>query len=225
MNATMTISAPAGKCCERCGRPASYRKDAAGFLVQELCRTCNPSHYPAMPKPFDWLPKLVAFTGLAMSGKTTCADWMRDKFGFVRLSFAGPIKRMIATLTDERDKNAMPDALCGQTLRHAYQTLGTEWGRNLIGHDIWLRAARHDIERYRGGCAGITLDDARFCNEAQLIRDMGGVVIRLHRPGLEQMQHASEAGISRALVDAEIEASTSEELIERLDVVLTRIKA
>lgn len=209
-------------CCERCGKPATYRTDPSGGLILEICRSCNPSHYPATPaERWKHLPRLIGFTGLAQAGKTTCANWMRDKFGFIRLSFAGPLKRMVAVLTDERDKDAAPDVLCGKTLRYAYQTLGTEWGRMLMGDDIWLRAARLEIERYRGGCPGLTFDDLRFDNELELIREMGGIVIRLERPGLTRMDHVSEAGVSASLVDVAISAETPEQLIEQLDSYLS----
>jgi hypothetical protein len=208
--------------CPKCRSLYRYRRDANGTLVRELCAACHPGQCPLPPKSFPWLPKFIAFTGLAQAGKTTCATWLQEKFGFGLLSFATPLKRMLRALVSESDKEATPYVLCGKTLRHAMQTLGTEWGRKQIGEDMWLRAARQEVERLRlAGAVGITVDDARFDNEAELVREMGGIVIELVRPGLARMEHVSEAGIDPKLVDYGISATTTEELIKQLDGLLT----
>lgn len=148
---------------------------------------------------------LVAFTGLATCGKTTAAHALVSK-GFVRVAFADPLKEMIGVLTEEKDKTACPEELCGRSVREAYQLLGTEWGRNMMGEDIWLRAARRRIAAHlrdvaAGLAAGVVIDDCRFDNEAELVRSLGGIVIRVERPGLVQMSHASEVGVDDMLVN------------------------
>jgi len=150
-------------------------------------------------------PILVAFTGLAQAGKTTAAQAFLS-LGYDRMSFADPIKAMIRCLTPVTDKLARPPELCGKSIREVYQSLGTDWARNMVGGDIWIRAGRQRIDTLMGDVQsgvirGVVIDDIRFDNEAELIREMGGVVIEITRPDSVQMDHASEAGVSRHLID------------------------
>jgi len=126
--------------------------------------------------------------------------------GYDQMSFAGPLKAMVQCLTSCTDKEARPPALCGKSLREVYQSLGTDWGRTMVGQDIWILAGRARIDTLLGDVEsdiirGIVIDDIRFDNEAELVRNMGGVVIEITRSSVPQMDHASEAGISRDLID------------------------
>ena len=148
---------------------------------------------------------IIAFTGLAQSGKTTAANAFIS-IGYDRMSFAEPIKAMVSCLTPCKDKDARPPSLCGKTLREVYQTLGTDWGRKMVGEDIWILAGRARLDELRGDVEsdvirGIVLDDVRFDNEAELIRSMGGLVVEITRSSVPQMEHSSEAGIARDLID------------------------
>ena len=62
---------------------------------------------------------------------------------------------------------------------------------------------------------GIVIDDIRFDNEAELVRAMGGVVAEITRPGTIQMTHASEAGVSRHLIDHTFHNGASEEELKQ----------
>lgn len=143
-------------------------------------------------------PKVVAFTGLAGAGKSTAADILVRR-GYSRVKFAGPLKAMMRAigLTDahiEGDLKEIPHPwLQGQTPRHAMQTLGTEWGRRCIGEQLWTglwwNAARDCVEH--GG--RIVTDDCRFQNEAETVRSLGGVVLRVVGRGGIAGSHSSEA--------------------------------
>jgi len=163
-------------------------------------------------------PTLIAFTGKAQSGKTTAAKFLLHE-GYERMSFADPIKQMIRCLTTVTDKHAAPPAFGGRTVRELYQTLGTDWGRNMIHPNIWvqlgaerLRSLLGDVEE--GAIQGIVIDDLRFDNEAQLIRAFGGIVVQVHRPGVHAMAHESEAGISPHLVDIDLDNDGGYEALE-----------
>lgn len=99
---------------------------------------------------------------------------------------------------------------CYLTPRHAMKTLGTEWGRNCYW-DTWARRAVKDAltvlddhleyNREVGVVPAITRDydgvvipDVRFKNEMQVIREAGGKLVRIVRPGYEKPQwdHLSE---------------------------------
>jgi len=155
---------------------------------------------------------LIGFTGLAGSGKSTAAHFLLEERGFYPVSFAGPLKTMARAfgLSDRElngDLKEVPSIhLCGKTPRQFMQLLGTEFGRQMIGADLWLRAFRREAQRlYRDGWTSLVVDDVRFENEATLIHEMGGRVIRIERPGSGSVSgagHASEAGIAK--IDAVI---------------------
>lgn len=140
---------------------------------------------------------LIAFTGLAGSGKSTAAIHLVKTGGYTRLRFAGPLKAMMAALglsyaEIDGDRKEVPcDLLCGRTPRHAMQTIGKEWGRDLIGPDLWVRAWRASFDRAIGP---VVVDDCRFPNEADAVLAAGGIIVRVDRPGAGQgaAGHSSE---------------------------------
>lgn len=145
---------------------------------------------------------IIAFCGYAGSGKTTSAKVLVDELAFVRLPLAGPLKRMMASigLSEEQihgDLKETPcDLLCGKTPRYAMQTVGTEWGREIIGSDIWTNAWKESAwsALEYGDASGVVCDDCRFENEVEAIRDLGGYVVHVHRLGVSaESAHRSEA--------------------------------
>lgn len=150
---------------------------------------------------------VIGFTGLATAGKTTAAGALTAR-GWVRMSFADPIRQMLLALGLSREemaggKNVPVPWLGGKTPRELMQTLGTEWGRQMVAPDIWTRASMVRIEQLlrSDSAPGVVFDDVRFDNEARLIQEHGGLVVRIERAGLAPMAHASEAGVSPELVD------------------------
>ena len=76
----------------------------------------------------------------------------------------------------------------GRTPRYAMQTLGTEWGRDLISPNIWVNIVKHDILKIKGD---VVIDDCRFPNEVVMILGLGGVMVYIDRGG-KSGDHASE---------------------------------
>jgi hypothetical protein len=151
--------------------------------------------------------KLAGLAGLAGSGKGACADYLVQRHGFVRVKFAGPLKAMLRALLREMDvgpvtiermiegnlKEVPSPYFNGFSPRHAMQTLGTEWGRDLIGEDFWVDAWRSAVsERLKAG-SKVVVDDCRFGNEARMIWRLGGVLLSVVRPDVEPVSaHVSE---------------------------------
>ena len=144
-------------------------------------------------------PGLVGITGRAGSGKSTAAQVLIDA-GWVRIKFADPLKDMLRAIgLDDRHieghlKEVPCDLLVGQTPRWAMQTLGTAWGRQCIAQDFWVRLARRRIALAMAAGLNVVVDDVRFENEAQVIRELGGMVLGLSR-GDGAGLHVSEAGV------------------------------
>lgn len=142
---------------------------------------------------------LIGLVGYKGSGKSTVAKYLVHNFGYTRIPFASPLKDMLRVLglTDDHlygDLKEEPcDMLLGVTPRHAMQTLGTEWGRLCIHKDIWIDAWKRQV----GSCLSgyVVCDDVRFPNEADIIREMGGRVVRIDRGETISDQHESERHI------------------------------
>ncbi len=142
---------------------------------------------------------VVGFAGKMGSGKTTAARHLIEQHGFERVRFAGPLKNMMYALglseaeVDGALKESPCDLLGGKTPRFAMQTIGTEWGRQIIDDRLWIRAWRRAVEKTTPG-AWIVADDVRYANEAAAIRDMGGVLIRIDRAAVSRAapSHSSE---------------------------------
>jgi hypothetical protein len=141
---------------------------------------------------------IIGFTGLAQSGKSASAKWISDSYGWRVIKMADPLKAMLYSvgLTKEHLEGGLKSvpcrALCNKTPRHAMQTLGTEWGRQLIGEDLWVNLWRIQAEKFLG-VAGVICDDVRFDNEINTIHEMGGIIVRIERPGQGQKDdHLSE---------------------------------
>ena len=157
---------------------------------------------------------LIGITGAKGSGKDTLADAFIQK-NFRSTKFAGALKDMLRTLyrcagvnevTIERKlegdlKEEPCDVLCGKTPRWAMQSLGTEW-RNMIHTQLWSQIWESGVEALLLEGAPVVCSDVRFHHEAAAIRDMGGYLIRVDRPGCgEGDQHASEVEMGDIQVD------------------------
>lgn len=149
---------------------------------------------------------LIGFHGKARSGKDTAADVLVNKFDFTRYGLADPIKQGAAAMfgwNEEHgygDLKEVVDPFYQFSPRKVYQLLGTEFGREMLRDDIWLKVA----EKFVKGNKHTVISDIRFENEAEWVRQQGGLVIRIVRDGLDTVGiegHASEAVLKPDLRD------------------------
>ena len=153
-------------------------------------------------------PRLIGLAGFKQSGKTTIADHMENEHGFAHLSFAGPMRSFMQIFLGvaepgfdlERDKEKVIPWL-GTTPRDIMQKMGTEFGREMIHEEMWVRRCLRAAEYNHGNNRNVVISDVRFANEARAIRDAGGEVWWINRPGCEPSGHASEQGLPVHLVD------------------------
>jgi adenylate kinase family enzyme len=135
--------------------------------------------------------RLIALVGAKQSGKTTVSTTLVTHYGFQRVRFADALKRMLRTLglTEaqiEGDQKEVPASLLGgKTPRWAMQSLGTEWGRNLISQDIWVNACRQQVADLLGQGKKVVIDDCRFPNEVAMIHELTGELWRIRRSEVE----------------------------------------
>lgn len=160
---------------------------------------------------------LLGLSGLAQVGKDAAASHLAIRHGLSVYAFADPIRRGLGAMfgfspelfDGDQEENVVP--WIGKSPRRLMQTLGTEWGRELVASDIWTRACAHDIAFDIDIDEGADLDglsfspwrgavvsDVRFENEAQWIRDQGGVVVHILRTDARAVaEHKSESGVQR----------------------------
>lgn len=129
---------------------------------------------------------IIGVAGRAGVGKSTLAEHIALKHGFVEYNFADPLKQMLEVIgIDTLNKSATPAGL-GVTVRELLQTLGTDWGRNTVSEDFWIRIACQKV----GG--NTVIGDVRFQNEVDWILSRGGLVLGVHREMDGSDHHASE---------------------------------
>lgn len=165
---------------------------------------------------------LIALTGAATSGKSLVSRRLSETHGFKTCRFAEPIKRMLgvglgltAEQLDGSEKQSPIPEFGGLTTRHLMQTLGYEWGRRMVHSDIWITAWKRDLAR-QGNL--VVVDDLRFPNEAMAIRELGGIIWRVNRPGVPVLDHASERASREIAVDQVVQnISTINALMQAVD--------
>lgn len=139
------------------------------------------------------LPPLIGLVGGANAGKSTVAGHLTYAHHWTHIAFADALREMLFPLLAaaglpeafmiERDLKEQPMPVIGVSYRRLAQTLGTEWGRQLIDQDLWTRIAmRQVLEARRDHGEAVVISDCRFENEAKAIREAGGVLVRVDRP-------------------------------------------
>lgn len=160
---------------------------------------------------------LIGFNGSMGVGKSTAIQALKD-FVFPQevtlIKFAQPlydmqefIYRRIAPV-HSRPSNFTKD-------RKLLQWLGTDWGRDTISQSLWVSLWVDAVEELRAEdpSAIIVCDDVRFDNEAEVLKAMGGHIIKIvsnrngDRINLSAgiPNHSSEAGIKNNFLDFVVE--------------------
>lgn len=161
-----------------------------------------------MPNRFP--PLVGLYAPAPQSGKSTVASILESE-GYITLPFASTIKTLVCILLSElgipyaqardltyHNKDELIPSLRA-TPRHLLRTLGTEWGRDCVHPELWLKCWQSSYLNYRGSGLRVVVDDVRFANEAALIRELGGELWRIDRPLPPERvdtAHRSEGGLT-----------------------------
>jgi hypothetical protein len=159
---------------------------------------------------------VVGIVGRKRHGKDTVADYLAQKYGFEKYSFANPLKRGAMEMfgfTEEQvfgDLKDVIDPVWGCTPRQVLQVLGTELLQydiqnhipafKEIGRLIWVKNFARFYENNPG--KNLSIADVRFNHEVAAIKQLGGVIIKVVRPGMPDGDfHASEIEIDEMPYD------------------------
>ena len=169
---------------------------------------------------------IIGLLGAKGCGKSTVfAKHLKENYNFTSVAHADPIKSMLMSLglTEEHVNGYLKEVpcaeLCGKTPRHAMQTLGSEWGRQLIHEDIWIYLWGLEALKYEY----VIADGVRFKKEVDKIKELGGINIKIRRPSVEgQSTHDTEMYASVLKTDYEIfnEEDNPEKGIDMLDSIM-----
>lgn len=147
---------------------------------------------------------LIGLAGLAHVGKDTIANFIAEDHGSMTHWFAQPIRdglKAMFGLTDSdfhpERKNIPMTRLGGRSPRYLMQTLGTEWGRNLVCPSVWVDEASRRLAQSTDAIN--VFADVRFEDEAEWIRGQGGVIVHVQRFSYNALStdHRSESGIDQ----------------------------
>jgi hypothetical protein len=160
---------------------------------------------------------VVGLAGPAGSGKDTVAGMLRAATGCETYAFAGPLKEALKILGihEPISREAKEDLLPGKTYsyRTAAQRLGTEFARSL-DPNFWQVLA----EKCTKGAHAIAFTDVRFENEAQWVRNQGGVIwhIKGRKTTVtgDNAKHASEVPLEVSPIDRVIHNDGSLEQLQ-----------
>lgn len=136
----------------------------------------------------------IALVGDAGAGKDTVAEVLTASYGYTRIAFADPVRRALLALNPlipspngglpwrlenlvsaagwENAKRSYPE------VRELLQRLGTDAIRALEP-DFWVDYAARQATMHQAP----VFTDTRFPNEIEMVRECGGVIIRVSRPG------------------------------------------
>lgn len=186
--------------------------------------------------------KLAGTTGFKRSGKDTTGDHMQDEHGYISLSLAGNLKKAcgaVFTFSDAQlygDQKEVIDPRWKHTPREILQKVGTELFRERlaelcdhIDNDIWIKSLEIKMmDMYRQDPVNnnkFIITDVRFDNEAEFIKRLGGVMIRVNRFDYTDEEvskmHKSERSIPLMDVDYDIDnRGTLDDLYRKVDEII-----
>lgn len=171
-------------------------------------------------------------------GKDTAAQALARDLGFRRISFADPLRALAFEADPMILSNQMTNVGIGSghlqkivtsvggwdpakvqfpEVRRFLQNLGVG-ARKVFGEDFWTEQA---LRTFSAG-EKVVVSDVRFPNEFECIKNLGGKMIKITRPGHEPGGHISETALSDFEFDAVVENNGSLVELEAKVVELVR---
>lgn len=154
-------------------------------------------------------PRLYGLIAQKQAGKDSLGNFLVEKHGYENVKMVEPLRRALLTLDPIVDWDGGEPIRLSEVVefqgwdtakedtpevRRLMQVFGTEVARDQFGQDFWVNTARRVIQDILDDGVSVVVTDIRFPNEAQMIYDLGGELVKIERPGLpDQDGHASES--------------------------------
>jgi len=172
---------------------------------------------------------IIGITGNKQSGKDTCAKYLVEKYNFLHLSFAEPLKKackLLFNLNEEQINGSEKeeiDLFWKISPRRIMQFVGTEIFRDKIKElipnidsNFWIKLMEQQILKLNPN-TNIVISDVRFLNEVEFIRKYNGIIVKINRNN-EIDNHLSEMEINKIIPDFIIDnIGTFDELNKKIE--------
>jgi hypothetical protein len=182
------------------------------------------------------------YSSVPQCGKGESAKHLWGNHNFKILSFAGPIKSisfsfLVSIGFSPEDANyyiyenkdvQIPGLDPGITGRQIQRTLGTDWGRKMIGINVWTDAVMRKIDANPD--LNYVIDDIRFEQEYHALKDRGAHMIHVQRDNA----YPGPLSISDGRLDSIFSENnhfqisnngTIDELLQQVEVALTAFQS
>jgi hypothetical protein len=153
---------------------------------------------------------IIGICGLQSSGKDTLGSILIQKYGFVKLSYAGILKDIVSIIfgwdremvegatKESRQWREQVDQWWSSRLnmpnltpRYVLQYFGTELFRNHFHNDIWVAAVERQLSKYKN----VVITDCRFPNEINVLKSNKAKLIKIVRGELPIWFGEYESGL------------------------------
>lgn len=154
----------------------------------------------------------IGIIGRARVGKDTAGKWLVDNRGYRRVAFADALKEAALKADPIIDDGNVGYSFTEMRLAELVRGYGWERAKEIgdtrrflqelgaavraIDEDFWLRAAMRRVVEANDAGVPCVITDVRYPNEAASLKRAGFHLVYIDRPGVPQMDHASENSLT-----------------------------
>jgi len=179
---------------------------------------------------------LICIIGNIGVGKSTVAEIFKQN-EYVELTFADPVKQIGLILGFEQEelygsqeKKLKLNDFCGVSGREFMQKFATNIMRNELpkhinmnmdNKTVWVRLCQKKINNLLKQNKKVIVSDGRFPDEINMIKEMGGIIIKIVRNNNYDIHHESESYISKLNADIIIDNNGNiDELNKKISLII-----
>jgi hypothetical protein len=167
--------------------------------------------------------KVIGLVGYPRTGKDAIAQKLVEDHGFVRLAFGDSVKRLLLAIDPSYNDNL--DVLEKRKASGIYET--REKLQNLgqvlrnFREDFWVDTLRKEFMELPEE-ASVIITDIRYQNEFHFVKDVGGEVVGIERPGYGPVNaHESEVNTGVLLEHAGRTITNGSTIQQAVDALLS----